>query len=217
MTGRDALDLLSAIYPQIHMEPFGARFVDEIQSIIWYRYPWRHSLAELPPFYLIARVGDYYEPLVNIPDDFWGIHEAYLCHESGVLYPLEIAANLTKYNAYGRPRAISYLPERSGFRIWPLPDSYYPPDWWVAGTYKKRLVKITNENLASQELPFDDMFAHVIRQGLLWKFKQEVLQSAEAMNEMVIFLEMIRDMARAEGIAGGAVLRHPEEGLAYGG
>jgi len=216
VTGRDALELISAVYPHVFTEPYGARFVNEVVSIMWHRYPWRQSLEDLPPFYLIDGQAEVYAPLVNIPTDFHGLHEVWLQHYGGDTEPIEITANLSKYNVYGKPEAICYLPEKSGFRLWPIPSGYNPPYWWVAGTYKKKPTEITNENLASQELPFDDIYAHVIRQGLLWKFKQEIIQSPEADSEFTKFLIMLRDMAATEGLVAGPVVIHPEEDLRYG-
>jgi hypothetical protein len=83
----------------------------------------------------------------------------------------------------------------------------------VEGKYKKLPTKITNENLNSYVLPWDDIYFDVFRQGLVWKYKQDIIGAQDAVRELQLFEKMINDMAAAEGLHSGVAMIAPSEGL----
>src|SRR4051812_26392482 len=78
LTVADGINMVALKYPRLQTDGFAARIADEVISFIWNRYPWRVSLAELPPFYLVREIADYGPPTYAVPSDFKGLHEAWL-------------------------------------------------------------------------------------------------------------------------------------------
>jgi len=218
ITPGEALNIVAKRYGQIaSKDSLGARFCDEVQAFMWNRYPWRESLEDFPPFHLNYDEPDYGPPLYAVPSDFLSVYEANIQDsEGGRPYPpLAVLKNLTVSGWSGVPQAISYRPETSSFRLHPRPSLTAPTNW-VAGVYKKRPTKITNDTLNSYLLPWDDLYFPVFRRGLVWKIKDEVL-GQDATDAFAQFLFQLHEMAVAEGIAAGVSVVAPAESLELGG
>jgi hypothetical protein len=215
----EAVNMVGLRYPRLLTDGFAARFADEVQARIWHRYPWRGTLAELPPFYLIHEVPDYGPPTYAVPTDFYGLHRAWIRNgvNGNVLEPeLLVKPEVGISVAPGVPTVIAYHEERFSFRLHPRP-SITGPDYWVEGIYKKNPTKITNENLNSHILPWDDQYFEVFKKGLEWKYKDEILGAPDADRSLLLFRAFIDDMAAAEGLHSGVVTVAPAEGLELGG
>lgn len=172
-----ALSMLQTKMKTPDLTPFAAVICDEAMSEIWNAYDWRGSLAELPPFYLMALEQDYGPPLSAVPTDFLQLREAQYrdVHGNGSIQPLEVRANLSRTDLAGMPTDISYEPEVISFRVHPMPGSGMAPNrYQVEGKYKKRYTKVTNENLLSLTFPWDDMYFYVYRRVLYWKALEEI-------------------------------------------
>lgn len=218
MTAGQAVSIVGLKYPKLLTESFAARFADEVQAFIWYRYPWRGSLSELPPFHLVKEEPDYGPPLLAVPGDFYGLHRAWVRSSTGqrVEPELLVKPEVSISSSTGLPTAIAYHSERLSFRVHPRP-SVSAPDWWIEGTYKKLPTKITNENLNSYVLPWDDIYFQIFRRGLEWKVKDELIGTPDGTAAFAIFRSMVDDMAAAEGLHSGVVTVAPAEGLEMGG
>jgi len=215
MTPGTAISLLQAKYRQLP-DGFGARFCDEIHSHMWLRYAWRESIEELPPFHLTDGEAYYGPPLLAVPPDYYSLHEAWLVSANYDQHPLKIQANLTPTMATGWPNKIGYDKARGSFVLSPRP-SVTAPDWWVTGVYKKNPAKITNNNLNSYTLPWDDVYYEVFRTGVEWKFKEEISRDKDWPLVRQAFYGLLGEMAVAEGVAEGVTQIVPEFGLEYGG
>ncbi len=218
MTAGNALNIVAVRYPRLITDGFGARFVDEVQSEIWHRYPWRESLSPLAPFHLIVDEQDYGAPLVTIPTDFWSLYDAVLYGADGQVIPLKLPKVLGVSIGTDIPAAITYQKANQSFRVYPR-SSVGGAKWWVAGEYKKIPTKITNENVNSQVLPWDDLYFSVFRLGLVWVVKRDLIGSPrevkDARDEFNLALYV---MAQNEGMADGQTgLIYPDEGLELGG
>ncbi len=216
LTPGDAVRIVSTRYPKLDTSGIAARFCDEVQALIWHRWPWRESIAELPPFHLMFEEPDYGPPTLAVPADFHGLYMVNLRNSSLQTIPMTAVPNLPVSNGAGVPSAISYQKEVKSFRVHPRP-SITAPDWWVEGSYKKTPTKITNENLNSYTLPFDDLYFEVFRRGLIWKVKDELLGDPQAANDLALFYTLIDRMAAAEGLQDGVVVVAPAESLELGG
>ena len=216
MTAGQALDIVSMRYKGLQQEGFGPRFADEVQAYIWYRFPWRQSLSELPPFHPVLEEPDYGPPTSAVPPDFYGFHDVWLRYRDGSTKTLTPMKDLAVSPVAGIPEAISYQAERYSFRLYPRP-SITAPEWWVEGIYKKTPTKITTANVNSYLIPWDDLYFAVFRQGLIWKVKDEILGDPAAPGEFAKFETFVQRMAAAEGMQLGVTIVHPHSGLELGG
>ncbi len=216
LTAQTAVRVVAARYPRLDQSDVAARLCDEVQSFIWHRYPWRQSLAELPPFHLLEDEPDYGPPLYAVPADFYGLHNVWVRTSSNMVYPLTVVSDLGISVGTGIPDEISYRPENISFRVHPRPN-VTAPEYWVEGVYKKNPTKITNANMTSYILPWDDIYFGVFRKGLVWKLKEDVLGDQTADNELAKFVFLLNEMATAEGIHSGVTTYAPEAGFELGG
>jgi hypothetical protein len=150
---------------------------------------------------------------VAVPTDFLALQDAWI-YGNGTArpYPLVVVPSLRPSFSVGVPTAIAYESEIPGFRVHPR-SGLSSPDWWVEGVYKKNPTKITNENLNSYVLPWDDIYFEVFRQGLVWKIKKDILGAQDAFQEFQLFLKMIDDMAADEGFNNGVKFVAPAQSL----
>ena len=213
---REALDILSLSYPRLTSEGFGARFMDEVLSTMWVKYPWKQSIAKLPPFHPINQEADYGAPTSAIPTDFFALHDVWLKNSYHYEKELSIVANLKPSYYVGEPEAISYIPEVPAFRLYPRPN-LNPPYWWIEGRYKKKPTRVTDLTLSSATFPFDDLYFSVMRQGMYWKYQSEIVKDPRSTEQYSLFLAMLREMAISEGVHQGAHVVHPEFELSFGG
>lgn len=216
LTINDALNIAALRFPRILTDSMGARFADEVLSEMWMRYPWRESLADLPPFHLVYGQSDYGPPIYAVPSDFASIHDLWIRDSNGTPYPLVDKDTMKVVLSIGIPDTISYEPEVSSFRVGPRPN-ISAPDYWIEGKYKKTITAVTNSTLTSYAFPFDDKYFGVFRQGLVWKYKNDILGDPSAVNDYQLFRTMLDDMAMKEGIDIGKRFMVPDEGLMLGG
>ena len=90
------------------------------------------------------------------------------------------------------------------------------PEIWVEGVYKKLHTKVTNENMNSYVLPWDDEYFQVFKEGLKWKYKADIVESQDAPMQFQMFRGFVDDMAASEGLHSGVVSLAPSEGLDLG-
>jgi len=218
LTVADVVNMLGLKYPRLLTEGFAARLADEAIGMIWNRYPWRPSLVELPPFFLVREVADYGPPTYAVPADFKGLHAAWLRQWDGYKYEPELLVkpSVSISIAPGMPTAIAYHPERSAFRLHPRP-SMGGPEIWVEGIYKKLHTKVTNANMNSYVLPWEDEYFGVVRAVLEAKYKSAILGSQDAPQALMLARRFVDDMAAAEGLHSGVVTIAPAASLELGG
>jgi hypothetical protein len=89
----------------------------------------------------------------------------------------------------------------------------------MEGEYKKIPTKITNDNVNSLILPWDDLYFPVFRLGLVWLIKRDLIGSPrETKDARDEFFSALYQMAMNEGMAEGQVnLVYPDDGLELGG
>jgi hypothetical protein len=218
ITVGEALNLVGLKYPRILSDGFGARLADEVQAFIWGRYPWRNTLAELPPFYPVREVADYGPPMYAVPSDFKGLHRAWLRRYTGerIEPELLVKPDVSISIAPDVPSAIAYHAERASFRLHPRP-SFSGPEVQVEGIYKKLPTKITNANMNSFLLPWDDEYFQVFKKGLEWKYREDIIGAPDAAQSFVLFRAFVDQMAMDEGLHSGVVTVAPAEGFELGG
>jgi hypothetical protein len=208
-----ALQMVGLKYPKLLTEGFGARFANEVQEWIWKRYPWRGSLVDLPPFHLVKDQPDYGSPLTIVPADFLGLHKAWVREVRGYqVYPLTVKSDADVSVSPGIPDVIAYMSEKNAFRLHPRPQAS-APYWWVEGVYKKTPTKITNANVNSYILPWDDIYFMVFRKCLEAKIKDELLGAQDAMNAIQYANYLIDAMAMDENLVSGVTIVAPAESL----
>jgi hypothetical protein len=213
VTAGQLVTLVSNKFPRLLIESFAARYADEVLTYMWKRYPWKESIKELPQFSLTLEDGDYGPPSAVVPGDFLGFHEQWIRMFDGRSFPLQPKPDLPLSFSPGLPTAISYITEKQAFRLHPRP-SYTSPDAWVEGRYKKQVTKITNENLSSYTLPWDDQYAIVFRKGLVWQFKMDSQDETQA---FMVFRQLLDEMAGSEGLLAGTPQISPTDSLELGG
>jgi hypothetical protein len=213
-----AVSIVGLKYPRLLADAFAARFCNEVQDYIWYRYPWRGTLADLPPFGLTQDEPDYGPPLLAVPADFYGLHRAWIRSSTGrILEPeLQVKPDLGLSVCSAMPTTIAFQKAKGCFRLHPRP-AFAAPDYWVEGEYKKLPETITNENLNSYTFVWDDLYFQVFRAGLNWKVKEDLMSSPDAPNAYQMFEMLVDRMAMAEGLHSGVVTVAPSEGLELGG
>jgi hypothetical protein len=213
VTVGSVLNLLSVRWPRLHSDGFGARLADEVIAKMWMRYPWKESLADLTPIALQRGVADYGPPSLAVPPDFMSLHDATLLHVSGTATPLRVLRHLPDYETTGIPEAICYIDSARSFRVWPRPG-FDSPEYQVNGVYRKNYTKVTNQNMNNYILPWEDHYAEVFRQGLVWLYKDFILGDPNAALDEARFYRLLDDMAIAEGIYHGVPYILPAEGIA---
>jgi hypothetical protein len=217
LTVATALNLAKIRFKNLVEDGLGARFADEIIAYMWTRYPWRESLEELPPFHLTRDEADYGAPLLAVPADFYGLHDVRVrSYDNYVSDPLFVHKELRYDGSVGIPSSIAYQKEIKGFRVHPVPN-VGGAGWWVEGSYKKLPVKVTNSNVASYVLPWDDIYFGVFRAGLAWKIADEIQADPKAEMKFVMFSRMLERMAMDEGVHEGGVILAPSDALELGG
>jgi len=218
-TYADVLNAIQKQVPRSTEDVNAATICNMAQNMIWNAYDWRESLAELPPFFLIPNVQDYYKPFYNLPDDFHGLRKAFLTRTVSVppfRQELSVIKDLRITHARYVPHAIGYLPEFHGLRVFPrFPENSGATDWMIEGTYKKKPVKISASNL-SNTLPFDDVYFQVWIEAAKWASFSLAGDPREdkQWQKMVI---AIQGMAENEGLELGDPSLYPSEPFAVTG
>lgn len=145
---------------------------NEAFNLMWNAHPWDDSIKEFPPFHLIPNEAHHDAPYIEIPSDFGQLHKAQI-HELHNSMPrdLLIRKRLTASLFEAEPNQISWLPERPGFLLYPTPsEAYAAPATHVVGLYKSLPAAVTNDNVESGLLPFEDKHFPTFRSALLWAY-----------------------------------------------
>jgi hypothetical protein len=153
---------------------------------IWQAFPWRQSLGELPPFYLVPHQQYYGPPAVSVPSDFLGLQRAYhvVRSTSGdpLVRELTCVSDIITDENDEYPKVIGYEGSRRAFKISPKPMSSMGAPWhMIEGEYKRNLTlsvisddsttnKVTANNMHDVRLPFDDIYVAVMIEALKWAF-----------------------------------------------
>jgi hypothetical protein len=130
---------------------YTADLTTKLINRIW-KYDWRETLGDLPPFYLLPQKQDYGKPIYAVPSDFAAIRKATLVRVSDgqtanssssqtvtpVYKPLKIQGRLTPTQATGVIDTIGYDPATKSFRIFGiLSQGATLNEWIVEGVYKR--------------------------------------------------------------------------------
>lgn len=212
MTPGMAVQLIQQQNKGLLPDGFAARFCDEIHSKMWLRWPWAETLAELPPFFLTYMEAYYGPPFQAVPSDFLALWDVWIRTPDGQKYDMKVQRVLEPSRDVGVPSRIEYNKAKSSFILHPRPN-FWTGQAWVEGTYKKTPTKITNANLNSYVLPWEDMYFDVFRQGLHWKIAQEIKKERTWTSERAMFIALLDDMAGAEGVNEGPVVVAPENSI----
>lgn len=170
---REAVNLAMKSLPRLDDSSFAADTADMALSLMWRWYPWDESLVDLPPIYMTPDEPDVEAPARVVPGDFWFLERAWLRDvPDGMTWPLTIHSRLNVAGFGARPQGISYEASRNSFRFHPTPTTgEAAPRTQVEGVYKKTPTKITQANIVSEVLPFDDQYFEVYLEALKYQTK----------------------------------------------
>mgnify|MGYP000691657627 CR=1 FL=1 len=209
---------------------------------IWGEFPWRQSLAELPPFYLVPGEQVYGPPAVSVPADFLGLERAYhiVRQPNGaatLAKELKCISDIVTTDLPDWPRYIGYEGSTRSFKVGPRPLSNIGAPWHlITGKYKKvptlikvsdgtTVNKITANNLHDLYLPFDDLYINVMAEAVKWAFwvlnsdtqraggKQMQNGAVSKWGQFAVMDSAIADMAAKEATAIGPPVGGPTEAL----
>src|SRR5579883_1846738 len=229
-TVAEALSLISRQIGKSVENDYAAYLANVAQNVIWNRYDWRESLAELPPFYLIANEQEYGPPAVVIPSDFQGLREAYLINLNGIpakREPIKVLRDIRLTHAEALPGFIGYEPARKLFRVFPrVPSGVGSTAFLIDGTYKTKPTKITPDKLQTTLIPWDDDYLQVFLAALKWaaydaasdpRAGKVTLQNGMAAydGQLGVMHDLIDQMAQNEGLNLGDPAIAPAEPLVY--
>ena len=216
----DALSIANRTMPRAIEADHAAYIANIALNEIWHAYDWRVSLAPLPPFWLIPLVQDYGAPFYAVPDDFYGLRQAYIVQTSATPLPrrieLKVVKNLRREYVRGLPRDIGYVMETRSFRVYPqIAENIGSTQFLIDGTYKKLAPQVTSTTLQSTKVPWDDTYLVVFIEALRWAAAQ-VAGAPDRMQRKQELYQAIDQMAAAEGLELGNQVVAPSEGLVGG-
>lgn len=140
-------------------------------TLMWNAYRWDDSIKEFPPFYLIPGQAYHVAPHIEIPSDFSKLYEADVWTLYGQRCPLQIRKRLKPSLFEGTPNRIAWIKERSGFLITPTPsEAWASPESQVVAAYKSLPPILTNNNIDSGALPFEDRHYPAFLDALDWAY-----------------------------------------------
>jgi hypothetical protein len=191
------------------------------QEVIWRMYPWRWTIAELEPFWLIPYEQDYGSPIVAVPANFYEIQAASIVRINNLLssrFPLRVQRGLEKTSLVSRPDTICYVPEKSCFRVHPRPsEAYCCPDYLIEGFYKKTPVIITPENYQTTNLPSPEAMRHIWHDAITWAYLTISKDFQNAERAYQALQRTLAETAASETTALGNPHIHPSEPIVSGG
>lgn len=224
----DALNVVGKQVPRQYEEDLAAHCCNLANNLIWNKYDWRESIADLLPFYLIPGQQDYGKPFVAVPADFQGLRTANFVQMSSsppIFSRMLIVRDLDETYIQQPPSSIAYNKERQAFRLFPrTPVNMGGPDYLVNGTYKKLPTLVTASTLASTKLPYEDQYFNVFCQALKWSmldtFNSESAGNAQIVNgqaqysgQLAKAMTAIEEMATNEGLNLGDPVVAPKDAL----
>jgi len=139
----------------------GIYLLNVMQNIIWKRFDWRFTQANLAPFWLIPYEQDYGRPIVVVPDNMEKIMRAQIVgwNTTGVpvINKIDPRRELDPTNLIGLPQQISFNSSSRALRMWPRPGgSHCAPDFMVTATMKTFPPVITRDNYQTLAVPSSD-------------------------------------------------------------
>lgn len=214
----DALNIANRTMPRAIEDANAAVIATAAISHIWKRYDWRETMNELPPFWLLPNRQDYGPPFYAVPQDFYGLREAYLVQTTSTpvtRWELFILRNPRKEYVQGLQNAIGYVPETRSFRVYPMPPANIgATNFLIDGTYKMRPPLITAAALQTTLVPWNDMYIMEFVTALRWA-AAKLAGSSQATQQMEELDLLIDQMAGAEGLELGDQPIYPAESI-YG-
>lgn len=214
-------EALTIVAPQIgrRLEDGTAQYIANLaQFKIWNAYDWRETITALPPFWLIPNEQDYGPPSAIIPANFLGLRQAFLVNASvwpATRFDVKIRRDLHETHVQAMPKFMSYEPTVKRYRMHArVPAGIGSADWAIDGTYKIRPTKITQANLQSTLIPWDDQYLSVFLAALKWA-AWDTAGDQRAQNQMLLMDEAITKMASDEGLNLGDPTLAPSEPLVY--
>lgn len=228
-TYADALNIVDKVIARNVTDDLAAYLCEVATNVIWGRYDWRESIAQLPPFYMIPLEQDHGPPTTVVPSDFWGLREVYWVRPSTMpphREPLTVFRDLPLTHTRYLPHAISYQTTKKAFRLFPrVPESCTATEYVIDGTYKKRFTKITADALQTLTLPWDDMGLDTYVQALKWaawdyfadpRAGEDKVEAGNIVHtgQKARMLDALDHKAMMEGLQLGDVAIAPSEALA---
>ena len=216
----EALSIANRTMPRAIESDHAAYIANIALNEIWHAYDWRVSLAPLPPFWLIPLIQDYGAPFYAVPDDFYGLRQAYLVQTSSTPLPrrmeMKVIKNIRKEYLRGIPRDIGYVMDTRSFRVYPqIAENIGSTQFLIDGVYKKLAPQVTSTTLQSTKVPWDDIYLSVFVEALRWGASQ-VAGAADRNQRKQELYQAIADMASAEGMELGNQVVAPSESLVGG-
>ena len=180
--------------------------------MFWDVVPWRETLGNMSPFYLIPGWGLYNEPYIQKPDDFRDLYSAehVTINTGGDLSsrPIDVIGNMKPPQNHGQIDALCYSFEYDTFIVDALP-SMHPGREFLVPVYKKDYpYDLTAKETASRVFPFtrsEGLFKIVIGWHLRGSREQDAKMVARALHS-----------ARMAETPGKATFVNPPEGLFSG-
>ena len=204
---------------------------------IWTAFPWRQSLGELPPFYLIPGEQYYGAPTVSVPTDFLGLQRAYhvirqATGDTPTVRELRCISDIMTTDEADYPKVIGYEGSTRSFKIGPKPLANFAAPWHlIEGEYKKVptlyrkstgavVNKVTATYLDDIYLPFDDLYVYVMIEAVKWGYwvlnsdpragGVQVQNGAESyFGQFGVMMAAVKQMAENEGIELGMAQAGP--------
>lgn len=169
-TWQDLLRSIENVVPRSIFEQLAFDILNASVGRLWDAFPWRQSVAVLPPFYLIPEVFEYPDVLSDMPSDLGAIMAAWFVDLSDpsrpVKFPLQVVRDVEQAGVYGQPHLIARreiwsptggLPAAC-YRLFPTPPmGMGAPHHMITGTYKRIAPQVGPATL-SNPLPFSDSY-----------------------------------------------------------
>ena len=229
-TPAQIMDILKRgdVFKQLSDTPLAIEVANRAIHLFWTTYPWRDTLAELPPFYPIPGEADHVTPDIQIPSNFWALDVVMLKQINGDEYDLRISNKLPRASYEDWPTAIAYVPEIAGFRLHPLPNAGMSAPWCqIEGTYKKKPPTVTDDNFDTDALPLDEMYQDVYEQAVRYKYFETLGDSRagevayvrgipQYTGQLGRYMAAVQTAIGRENLHRGKEIDAPAEGLALG-
>ncbi len=184
---------------------------------MWRAYDWRGTVGSFTPFWLVPGQQDYGKPFYSVPNDFFGLREAYLVNVGAnsipVRVPMRVVENLEATHIVSYPLVICYRPSISGFRTHPAAAyGASSPLYFIDGTYKTRPPKITR-SLQDSLLLWDDVYFECFVQAIAWAALVAAGQRKAALEQEQVFHRLLAECTAVENLEDGEPTVHPNESL----
>ena len=120
----------------------------------WDYYPWKETLGEMDPFYLIDGFSVYKPPLIVFPSDFRDVYTAELLtlssNGSTDWRPLRVIGNMDPVSEGGYINSVGYNPEYKSILVDAMPTQVVCKEY-ISIVYKKDYPYSLTADVASDE------------------------------------------------------------------